>query len=632
MMKSGVIQLWMWSLLAGGVGWPVPLAAQSGEDPVRVRASVSETTIGLEEVVVYTLEVEGAGFNEVKAPQPPIAEALALTQPLPETRRSVPLVNGEIRPTIAWRWTYRPLREGDARILPTTLVVRGQEYETGEIGVRVVAQQRRGTPAPPAAFDPLGNRPTNPTEEAPPVRADPSDLFLRAVASTRTVWQGEQVTVEYRLFYRQGVHVRDARSSGSSWDANGFWREDLTVTGPSAPAPVIENGESYNMIPVKRAALFPTRPGVLRVDPLQLEIEAMIPRLGNYFGSFFLRDRYYSSVTVASSPLAFTVRALPEGAPAGFNGAVGQFTFQAQLNREAVEVGEALEVTLRVSGSGNLSTLDPPVLEVPSAFERYDPQTDRQLDHSGDRITGHKTFRYVLVPHTNGTYTIPPVVFVWFDPVAGRYQTARSASWTVRVTGTATAASATDLPIDDIAGLLTEPSAWSPLHQTPLHRQWWVYLLLLLPAAGLAALYRYQRRRDYLAAHPVLTRTLQAEPLARKHLQQAEALLARQVPGPAAEANFRRFYEALERAVLGFVAYRLNLPERGLTRVQLDERLASSGLPADLRQALRQLLDGCDAVRFAPVHPDPATMQAALQQAATLITAIAQQTGPVVAA
>lgn len=622
---------WVIPLLwLGHAVFPTLLSAQSSGAQVQVRASVSETTIGIEEVVVYMLEVEGAGFNEVQPPQPPIAEALALTQPLPETRRSVPLVNGEIRPTIAYRWTYRPLREGSARILPTTVVVKGREYETQEIGVRVVAQARRDTAPPAQSLDPLGNRPSDPAASEAPVRVDPSDVFLRAVTSARTVWQGEQVTVEYRLFYRQGVHVRDARSSGTSWDANGFWREDLAVTGPSAPAPVLENGAPYNMIPVKRAALFPTRAGTLRVDPLQLEIEAMIPRLGNYFGSFFLRDRYYSTVTVASAPLAFSVRALPEGAPDGFNGAVGQFTFQAQLSREAVEAGEALELTLRVAGRGNLSTLEAPVLDVPSAFERYDPQTESQIDHAGDRISGHKTFRYVLVPRVGGTYTLPPVAFAWFDPERGRYQTARSTGWTVRVTNAANTTAPATLPIDDIAGLLREPSPWVSTHPTPLHQQGWFYLLLLLPLAGLVALYLYQRRADYRAAHPLLARSQQATPLARRYLKQAETVLARHEGTSGLEA--RLFYEALERAVLGFVAYRLNLPERGLTRPQLDTRLAAAGLTPDLRLALGDLLDECDVVRFAPIRPDTATLHAALERAALLITTLDQQTGPTVSA
>ena len=39
-----------------------------------------------------------------------------------------------------------------------------------------------------------------------------------------------------------------------------------------------------------------------------------------------------------------------------------------------MEVGEPIQVTLTIAGTGNVATLDPPTFEPPGVFERYDPQ------------------------------------------------------------------------------------------------------------------------------------------------------------------------------------------------------------------------------------------------------------------
>jgi hypothetical protein len=95
-------------------------------------------------------------------------------------------------------------------------------------------------------------------------------MFIRAVPSKRQAFQNEQITIEYALYFRTGIQLRQSRLA-DSWDAEGFWREELEIEARPIPQTVVVDGLRYNTIVLKRVAVFPTRTGSLRIDPLRIE-------------------------------------------------------------------------------------------------------------------------------------------------------------------------------------------------------------------------------------------------------------------------------------------------------------------------------------------------------------------------
>ena len=597
------------------------VAMPAGAQP-KVTASVSDTTVGAEERVVYTVTVEGGQLSQIETPQAPEAEGLTLVQRFPSTSRNISIVNGNMQQSVGFQWTYQPTGEGTARIAPVQVKVAGKTYKTEAITLTVVPQSQRparGARRDPFAgmLDPFANRTPEPPEEDPPPA--PEDLFIRVVPAKHTAYQNEQLTVEYQLFFRDGIQLRQSRLT-DSWDAEGFWREELDVDTRPIPKDVVEGGLRYHTIVLKRAAVFPTHAGKLRIDPLRIETEAIVPaRTRDPFESFFMRSRRYRPIEVASAPLTIDVKPLPPDPPPGFRGAVGRFQMVTQVDRTSVEVGESIQLKVVLSGDGNFATLEAPPFTAPNAFELYEPEVASSIDRSGRRIRGTKTFTYVLVPRSHGTYELPPITFSYFDPQAGRYRTLTSEPREIHVTGTADAApavgvTAAGLPVDDIAGPLLEGGAWLRTDRRPLHRNPWAYALLLLPALALAGLVRFRRHAERLATDLSYARNRRAHPVARKHLQAAGELLRKN--------DARAFYAEIERAVLGFIGNRLNIAETGMTRPQLDERLARAAIPAELREELRRLLEECDRVRFAPILPDHEEMTSAHDRAGRLIVAL----------
>ena len=592
------------------------LGTASVRAQVNVVASVNENKIGDQETVRYRVEVQGGTYSNTQTPQPPRTEGLTLVQSSPSTEQNISYVNGNLRQSLSFIWNFRPTGIGTARIGSTSVSVEGKNYRTDPISLTIVPQSER--PVRPKrntrrTFPSLLDDPSDTPVE--PSKITEQDVFIRARPSTRSVFKNQQFTVTYDLFFREGVQLRSNRLA-DSWDAEGFWREDLEVEQRATMRQEIVNGLRYNVVTLKRVVAFPTRTGDLVIEPLRMESEVALPRRGS-FNSLILRNyAQFQSATISSRPISIKARALPPNAPPRFSDAVGSFRLDARADRTEIEVGEPVILKVSVSGRGNIATLDEPALELPTMIDRYDLQISDKINRKQTIISGTKSFNYTLVPRSSGIHTIPPIELSYFNPSNQQYTSLRSEPIIINVTGTASPATATiaetDFPANDIAGLITSVPQWKTRNLIPLHRNIWPYLVVILPWMLLLGLFLYRRHALRLQNDAHFARNRRAHPLARKHLKLAEKRLAQDQPIP--------FYEAISQALIGFIGDRLNMPAHGMHRKQLDRLLAQNDVPVPTRKALYTLLDECDQARFSPIRPSHDIMETATDRAAALIT------------
>ena len=175
----------------------------------------------------------------------------------------------------------------------------------------------------------------------------------------------------------------------------------------------------------------------------------------------------------------------------------------------------------------------------------------------------------------------------------------------------ATLTSSSGLPVDDIAGLLTDGASWRRVNSPLIHTSVWSYILLGFPLLLLCGLLFYQKHQDKIEGDQTYARNRRAHPVARKHLKKAEALLVENQP--------RAFYEEIERALLSFIGNRLNIADKGYTYEQLSNELTKRGVGEELRTRLLHLMEECDRVRYAPVLPDQNAMNTACDRASGII-------------
>lgn len=562
-----------------------PVCAQNS--PVRVTAGAEPTTVDVGETVVFTIRVEGAPATVIQTPERPAVANLEPQMQQPDVRRVQSSTGGTLQQLVTFSWRFRSEEPGTARIRPVTVAIQGEEYTTGGVQVQVVPQPER-------LSSPTLSRPEGTSSSA---TLDERDLFVRATATTDRAYQNEQVVAEYRLYYRPGVRLRHSRLA-ESWDAPGFWREELDVASRPTPERRQAYGRTYETVTLKRVALFPTRPGTLHVEPLRIETEAQgTVRMRR--NNSVVRGRF-EPVQLASRSLSLQVGSLPSGAPPAFDGAVGQFSMSVTMDTDSAAVGDSVPLRVRVSGTGSLTTLSAPSLDLPTTVEVYEPIEEADIERGGRRIRGEKTFTYTLVPRSGGRIDLPPVVFSYFDPEAGRYETLQAETPTLQVSGEAApravGRTGEGLPVGDVTALMTADEArWSRTDRPPLYRRFWTYMLLLIPillvGGGLA--YRRWESAPWTPSAPTPDPSFEG---AQEQLQDARQRLQNGRPGADSAVS-----QAVERALRTFLVERLGLNGTTPTRSVLDRHLVRHDTPDDLREALYGLLDRCDEAQYSPV-------------------------------
>ena len=151
--------------------------------------------------------------------------------------------------------------------------------------------------------------------------------------------------------------------------------------------------------------------GSLTLSPV-LELR-FLSRRRTFFGS--MMEERPGDVPV--TPLVMSVRDLPaEGASQAFSGAVGRFQYTAVLSPSDVATGELVTLRHTIQGTGYLAKVAAPALPATPLFRVYAPKLVK--DEQGIR-----SFEQILVPRSTTATAIPVTSFVFFDPIAERYQT-----------------------------------------------------------------------------------------------------------------------------------------------------------------------------------------------------------------
>jgi hypothetical protein len=122
------------------------------------------------------------------------------------------------------------------------------------------------------------------------------------------------------------------------------------------------------------------------------------------------------------------------GQPADFRGLVGPLTVQAHVDRERIELGESVRVSVMLLGAANLWDAAPPFQQLDRGDEvemfRDPPTLDQQ---AGDKLYLRRAFRLDLVPKSEGPLMIPESRVAYYDPLSRSYGVAVAPALRVEV-------------------------------------------------------------------------------------------------------------------------------------------------------------------------------------------------------
>jgi len=566
------------------------------------------------EQIQLTFTLSGSGGGSDFRP-PSFNDFLTLSGP--NRSDNMQIINGSVSSSVSYGYILQPRAEGKFTIGPASIKYNGRELRSQPILIEVT----KG--APPSK---QGQKQADNTDIGKQIG---DNLFLKVTVDKPRLYQGEQLTATYKIYTRIAVMNYGITKVPS---LTGFWSEDLEVPKQLQLTTEVVGGKQYRVGILKKVALFPQRSGSLSIDPMETEcvVQVQTKRRSNDFFDQFFNDPFFGNVQqvkykVQSEPMKVAVLPLPSsGVPKGFAGAVGKFSMEAWLDKRQTKANEPVTLRVKISGTGNLKLLEAPALNVPPDLEKYDPKISDNVTKQGDRISGSRTFEYLLIPRHPGDQKIPPFQFAYFDIEGKSYVSLSSPEFLLTVekgTENATAA-ASGISKEDVK-LLGEDIRFIKSGQVQLRRRGEIfpgsfvfYAASIFPVVAFFGFFFYLKRREKVMGNAVMLRNRRARKVVRQRLIEAKKFL----DGKKRE----EFYAEASRALWGYIGDKLGIPPADLSTEAVKTSLDGRGIAAETVSKLLSTIENCEYARFAP-SSDAGQMETVYNEAAALISSIEDQ-------
>ena len=562
---------------------------------VSFEAKVSKRTLGLNERlrVDFIMNENGDDFT------PPSFSGFRVVGG-PNQSISNSWVNGKRSFSKTYTYFLTPTQKGALTIAQATIDIDGETYKTTPVKITV-------TEAVEVPRDP----------NSPEYLID-DNLHLVAEISNTRPYLNEAIMVVYKLYFRSPLRISDGRAVENPQFAD-FWSHNIDI-----PQLKVENstykGEPYSVVVWKKSVLYPQKTGKLTLEPLSLSLVIDLPsNRRDFFGNRILQQ---SSRTITAGRRTIDVKSLPErGKPANFMGAVGQFNFDALINKNTLKATESFEIKLKVTGNGNLKLFNLPKLVLPNTLEVFEPEHAENVKTTLSGMQGNIEDNYTVVPRFQGKYPVASVSFSYFDPKKEEYFTLRSSEHIVDVYGGPVANNLNDNTTSVAAKQLLANTDESfrfiklkPNLEPIVKKEFWnsklFYALLISPILLLIAFVLLMQRNQRISEDVEGSRLRAANRLSKKYLGEAKKNLK----------NKTLFYDALERALYNYLKARLKIKADDFSKDKIAEILSDKKLAVAEIQSFIALLENCEVARYSPATD--AKMQQDFDQALSVISNI----------
>lgn len=563
-------------------------ASMQAADVVFKASAPDAVVMGQQFRLTYTVNAEGKDLRVQEMP-----DFEVLMGPSQSTSYSSSWVNGQSKSetTVTFTYVLMPKKEGIFNIAPATIKVKGSNYTSNGLAIKVLPPDKAGN------AEASGSR-TQATA-APGLGKD--DLFARLEVSSRNVYEQQGFLATFKLYA-----VRPCGLNGVKFpEFEGFLAQEVELPQEKQWSMEHYNGRNYYVVVLKQSFLYPQRAGKITIGPGTFDAVVQIPtqqKVRSIFDDFF--DAYQNVNKELISPaVTIDVKPLPSGKPASFSGAVGNFTMSAHINSDRVKTNEAVTIQVKISGNGNLKLVKNPEVRFPNDFDVYDPKVENDIRTTAAGVSGTKTIEYMAIPRYAGDFEIPAITFSFFDPKTGTYKTLTSDAYTLHVEKGAEGEGSAPVVSNfsnkesvkylgqDIRYLKVKNIHFVSKEDTFFGSVMYV-MCYLVPALLFIVFFFIYRKQVKENANIALVRTKKANKTAVRRLKNAGRLMK--------ENKKEEFYDEVLRALWGYLSDKLNIPQANLTKDNVEAELMKYGVDETLINEFMDILNTCEFARYAP--------------------------------
>ena len=559
-------------------------------EEVSFKATAPEAVVMGERVnLVYSVNAEA---KDLRVPE--FENFDILMGPTPATLHSQVLVNKKWTSSTSFTITYvlLPKKEGTFNIPPATLKVKGRDYVSNALVIKVLPKDKQNQEGGDSQIDGEGTQATVINKES---------LFVRMIVSKKNVYEQEGFLVTFKLY-----SLFDCGLNGVKFpEFEGFLAQEIDLPNKQW---MLENynGRNYRTVVLKQTILYPQRTGNITIGSGRFDAEVRVQtqkRVKSIFDDFF--DSYQNvSRELTTAPVTINVKPLPSGKPASFSGAVGDFNMTSSINSTNIKTNEAVTIKVKISGNGNVKLIKDPTVEFPNDFEIYDSKVNVETQNTENGVIGSKMIEYMAIPRFAGDFTIPPIEFSYFDVKSASYKTLKSEPYTLHVEKGTDDENASGPVVSnftnkenvkylgqDIRYLKVKGFRFAEKNE--LFFGSFLYILCyIVPAILFIIFFIVYRKQVKENSNIALVRTKKANKIAVRRLKIAGRLMK--------ENKREEFYDEVLRALWGYLSDKLNIPQATLSKDNVEAELVKYGVDESLITEFMDILNTCEFARYAP--------------------------------
>jgi hypothetical protein len=548
----------------------------------------SVVTAGQQFNIMWTVN---AGGGELTTP--PFTGFYKLMGPQTSYSSSTQYINGKMSNQTSYSYVYflQAVSEGKYVISPATFTLKNKTYVSDSLYIEVIGNNPQKQNASTGG--------TNSGNESN-VESSGGEIFVNLSLSRKEVYLGEHIVATVKLFTRVNISGINEIKLPSF---NSFLKSDLIIPPLTSLQQENVNGTAYGTGVIQQFLLYPQITGEIIIDPVQISvlIQQKSGQSDPFFGDFFTT---YQTVprAVASQTVKVKVKPLPGTQPDGFSGVVGKLDLKAVLNKDSVNVNDAVNFKITISGSGNLKIAAAPSLKLSPDIEVYDPKISDDIKNGLSGTSGQKSFEYLLIPRHYGDFTIPPITYSYFNTSSGRYERLTTEEFHFHArkgselnTGITVYGGVSKEDVKylgkDIRFIKSDAGRLYKSGNIILSKRSFYSAYAFSLFAFLVVLFL---RREHIRRNSDLSivRNRKAGKVAVKRLRNASLCIKND--------QIDTFYEEILKALWGYLSDKLNIPVSDLTRNNAVTSLSERGIDEERIKNLNDILDKCEYARFSP--------------------------------
>ncbi|MGK0364497.1 MAG: hypothetical protein ACI85O_001554 [Saprospiraceae bacterium] len=548
-------------------------------------ASDKEVTVNQPFEVIYTLKnINGRNFTPPNFGTAKVAAG-------PSQSSSTTIVNGRQSSELSLNYTLIATETGTLNIGAASIQAGSKTMRSNTLRLEVKKEKK---------LDLAG-------------KGELPDVFVRLEVDTEKGYTGQQILLDYRLY--TAVDIQNINVVSES-EYEGFFFETLRRFNKNQTRQKI-NGKEYITQLIRRIALFPQQSGVYEIEPSQVTAQIVTGQRRSGFFTFSDTKPVY----LTTESVTINVESLPSSAaPPSFTGAVGDdFEVDVSISRNTLTTDDVIALRMTIRGNGDIKRVQPPVLDFGDNFEVYEPKVlqEENYENRGE-LYGRKIVEYLVLPKKPGRYQLQ-ADFTYFHPDSMSYQTAyaKTPSITIKQGTNKGKKNINISPSETIADNSLRPNKTTASFSqkgSPFFGSTFFWILTILPVFGfMGALFFKKKEAEKNNVSVGEMKMREAVRVAREKLSAGNKYME--------QGNSRAFYDEVQRAFLGYVSDKLQIPPAEMSKSNVQQKLQDLKVSENNVEAFIKILETCEMALFAGMD-NSAAMSETYQSAEQVIVSI----------